>query len=124
MQKSESHSQPDSPSKSQSDLQPNSKRESDEFKKQKQGYRLQQVVDKEARRIKNAEKHKHSLLIYSSYAGSLGMVLVLPIVGGAYLGRWLDSFDTGFSISWTVSLIFVGVVIGAINAYYLIKGKF
>lgn len=86
--------------------------------------KLQQHVKQDADRLKQAAKHKHSLLIYSSYVGALGMVLVLPIVGGAYLGRWLDGFNTGFSISWTVSLIFVGVVIGTVNAYYLIKGKF
>lgn len=86
-------------------------------------HKLQQTVNQEAQRIKKAEQHKHSLLMYSSYIGALGMVLVLPIVGGAYFGRWLDSFDTGFSISWTVSLIFVGVVVGAVNAYYLIRGK-
>jgi len=88
-----------------------------------QQQKLQQKVDEETQRLKHAAQHKHSLLIYSSYVGALGMVLVLPIVGGAYLGRWLDSFDTGFSISWTVSLIFVGVIVGAVNAYYLIKGK-
>lgn len=92
-------------------------------KKPTQQHKLQQSVDQETQRIKQAAQHKHSLLMYSSYAGALGMVLVLPIVGGAYLGRWLDSFDTGFSISWTVSLIFVGVVVGAVNAYYLIRGR-
>jgi len=85
--------------------------------------KLQTSVTKEALRLKQAEQHKHSLLIYSSYIGALGMVLVLPIVAGAYLGRWLDSFEIGFSISWTVSLIFVGVIVGAVNAYYLIQGK-
>ena len=85
--------------------------------------KLQQTVVKESELIKQAEKEKHSLLVYSSYVGTLGLILVLPIVGGAFLGRWLDSFDTGFSISWTVSLIFFGVVVGAVNAYYLIQGK-
>jgi len=88
-----------------------------------QQQKLQESVAHDARRIKTAEKHKHSLLIYSSYVGALGMVLVLPIVGGAYLGRWLDSFNTGFSISWTISLIFVGILVGVVNAYYLISGK-
>ena len=94
-----------------------------ETKEETQQHKLQQTVKQEAQRIKQAEKHKHSLLIYSSFAGVLGMVLVLPIVGGAYLGRWLDSFNSGFTISWTISLIFVGVIIGAVNVYYLIQGK-
>lgn len=94
-----------------------------ESKEESQQKKLQKTVKQEAQRIKQAEKHKHSLLIYSSLAGVLGVVLVLPIVGGAYLGRWLDSLSSGFNISWTISLIFVGVIVGAVNVYYLIQGK-
>jgi len=94
-----------------------------ESTEESQQQKLQQTVKQEAQRIKQAEKHKHSLLIYSSFVGVLGMVLVLPIVGGAYLGRWLDSFNSGFNISWTISLIFVGVIVGAVAVYYLIQGK-
>jgi Putative F0F1-ATPase subunit Ca2+/Mg2+ transporter len=41
---------------------------------------------------------------------------VLPVVAGAYLGRWLDSLVAGYSVRWTVSLILLGVVVGAVNA--------
>jgi len=85
--------------------------------------KLQKTINKEIKRLEQAEKNKRSLLAYSSFVGVLGTVLVLPIVAGAYLGRWLDSFDTGFSISWTISFIFIGVVVGVVNTYYLIKGK-
>ena len=84
---------------------------------------LLKKVDYQVNRIKQAEQQKHSVLAYTSFLGVLGLVLVLPIVGGAYLGHWLDSMDTGFSISWTISLIFVGVVIGAANVYFLIKDR-
>jgi ATP synthase protein I len=55
------------------------------------------------------------------YLGTLGLVFVLPVVGGAYLGHWLDSLIEGYSMRWTLSLIFLGVVIGAVNAWLLIR---
>ena len=51
----------------------------------------------------------------------LGLILVLPVVGGAYLGRWLDGLVEGYSMRWTLSLICVGVVIGAVNVYFFIR---
>jgi ATP synthase protein I len=44
-------------------------------------------------------------------------------VGGAYLGRWLDSLASGYSIRWTVSLILLGVMVGMINVYLLIRDQ-
>jgi ATP synthase protein I len=46
---------------------------------------------------------------------------VLPVVAGAYLGRWLDSLLAGYSIRWTLSMIFLGVIIGAVNVYLFIR---
>ena len=56
-----------------------------------------------------------------SYLGTLGAVFVLPVVAGAYLGDWLDSQLRGYSVRWTVTLIFVGVVVGAVNVYLMIR---
>ena len=55
------------------------------------------------------------------YLGTLGLVFVLPVVGGAYLGHWLDSLIEGYSMRWTLRLIFLGVVVGAVNAWLLIR---
>jgi ATP synthase protein I len=48
---------------------------------------------------------------------------VLPVVGGAYLGQWLDSLLAGYSIRWTVSLILLGVFLGAVNVYLFIRER-
>jgi ATP synthase protein I len=53
----------------------------------------------------------------------LGLVMVLPIIGGVYLGHWLDSMVEGYSTRWTLSLLFTGLVIGIFNVYFLIKDK-
>jgi ATP synthase protein I len=33
----------------------------------------------------------------------------------------LDSLADGYSVHWTVSLILIGVVVGALNSYLFIK---
>lgn len=84
---------------------------------------LKQQVEQQARRMKQAEEEKHTLLAQTTYLGTLGVVLVLPIIVGAYLGDWLDSRLPGFSVNWTTSLIILGVFIGAINAWLMIRRK-
>ena len=82
---------------------------------------LRERVIRQARRMKQAEHDRRTLLAQTIYIGTLGLVFVLPVVGGAYLGRWLDSLVAGYSMRWTLSLIFLGVVVGGFNVYLLIR---
>jgi len=82
---------------------------------------LQRQVDNQVKRIKKARSEQTSILAQTLYLGTLGLVMVLPIIGGAYLGVWLDSWADGYSMNWTLSLLLLGVVIGAVNVYLLIK---
>jgi ATP synthase protein I len=83
--------------------------------------RLRERLDQQARRLKKAEDERRSLLAQTVYVGTLGLLFVLPVVGGAYLGRWLDGLVAGYSIRWTMSLILLGVFIGAVNVYLFIR---
>ncbi|ABQ56145.1 TPA: AtpZ/AtpI family protein [Legionella pneumophila] len=82
---------------------------------------LEQQVKRNVRKINKAKKGKSTLLAQTVYLGTLGFVFVLPIIAGAYLGVWLDEKIKGYSMSWTINLILLGVIIGAINVYLLIK---
>jgi len=82
---------------------------------------LRKQVERQARRMEKAERERPTLISQTIYIGTLGLLLVIPVIGGAYLGRWLDSMATGYSISWTVSLILVGVFVGGLNVYLFIK---
>ncbi|HDY82571.1 MAG TPA: AtpZ/AtpI family protein [Halieaceae bacterium] len=82
---------------------------------------LRKQVERQARRMKKAERERPTLIGQTVYIGTLGLLLVLPVIGGAYLGQWLDSLVTGYSVRWTVSLILVGVFVGALNVYLFIK---
>ena len=72
--------------------------------------KLEEQVAKQARRMKQAERERRTLLGQSVYLGTLGLMFVLPVVAGAYLGQWLDSLSEGYEVHWTVSMIVLGVV--------------
>jgi ATP synthase protein I len=84
---------------------------------------LKRQIERQARRMKQAEHDRPTLMSQTVYIGTLGLVFVLPVVGGAYLGRWLDGLASGYSIRWTVSLILLGVMVGMINVYLLIRDQ-
>ena len=73
--------------------------------------------------MQKAERDRSTLLSQTVYLGSLGLVFVLPLVGGAYLGQWLDGLAEGYSVRWTVSLILLGIFVGAMNVYYFIRDQ-
>ena len=71
--------------------------------------------------MQKAERERPTLAGLTVYIGTLGLLFVLPVIGGAYLGQWLDGRAAGYSTHWTVSLILAGVVLGALNVYLFIK---
>jgi ATP synthase protein I len=50
---------------------------------------------------------------------ALGWSLVLPIVAGALLGKYLDRL-TGQDYIWTVGLLFAGVAMSLYNLYHIL----
>jgi ATP synthase protein I len=82
---------------------------------------LRKQIDRQVRRMEKAQRERATLLSQTVYIGVLGLVFVLPVVAGAYLGRWLDSLAAGYSIRWTLSMLFIGVVVGAVNVFLLVR---
>ncbi|MDD5216093.1 MAG: AtpZ/AtpI family protein [Methylococcales bacterium] len=83
--------------------------------------KLKDRIENQVKRIKQAQREKPTLISQTTYITTLGLMIVLPIVGGAYLGHWIDSLMTGYSIRWTITLLLGGVVMGFFNVYFLIK---
>ena len=82
---------------------------------------LKEEVAKQIRRIRQAEHDRPTLLKQTAFLGTLGLLFVVPVIIGAYVGRWLDSLTVGYSMRWTLSLIILGVGIGALNVYLSVK---
>lgn len=83
--------------------------------------KLKDSIETQIKRIKQAQREKPTLISQTTYITTLGLMMVLPIVGGAYLGHWLDGLIAGYSIRWTITLLVGGVVMGFFNVYFLIK---
>ena len=85
--------------------------------------RLHKKIESQIKRIKRAERERPRLLSPTVFIGTLGLMLVLPMIGGVYLGHWLDGRMGGYSMRWTLGLLFAGLAIGIFNVYVLIKDK-
>lgn len=83
--------------------------------------RLKTSVQLNVQRMKRALEERPTVFAQTAYLGTLGVVFVLPVIAGAYLGRWLDSRLPGYSVSWTITLILLGVFVGAVDVYLLLR---
>ncbi len=64
-----------------------------------------------AARMSDARRRRRSLWGGLAVVGSIGWMIALPTVGGAFLGRYLDErFDT--NLSFTLGLLVAGLTIG------------
>lgn len=85
------------------------------------GEQLRESIEKQAKRLAQAEKDKPTLLAQTVFLGTLALLFIVPVVGGAYLGQWIDSQLPGYSYRWTVTLLVAGVVLGGWNVYLYIR---
>jgi ATP synthase protein I len=83
--------------------------------------KLEESVRRQVRRIKQAEKDRRTVIGQSVYLGTLGLIFVLPVIAGAYLGQWLDNLSKGYEVHWTVSMIVLGVIVGGVNVYFFVR---
>lgn len=91
------------------------------MKPEKYNKQLVDSIKNDIKKIEISQKNKKGLFAQTVFLGSLGLMFVIPVIFGAYLGVWLDNKLKGFSISWTISLIIVGIGVGVINVYYFLK---
>ncbi len=85
--------------------------------------RLRRSLRRAERRRRKHERERASVLAQTAYLGTLGLLLALPIVAGAYLGEWLDRHARGYSVSWTVTGILLGVAVGALNVWLFVRER-
>ncbi len=63
-----------------------------------------------------AREGERSLGQNLAWIGVLGWLVVTPMLIGIFVGRWIDKV-WGMGIFWTISLLFLGVVIGCALAW-------
>lgn len=83
--------------------------------------KLRRSIERQAQRMEQAERERPTLMSQTVFLGVLALLLVVPVVLGAYLGRWLDSLSQGYSVHWTIALILLGLVAGIGNVYFFLR---
>lgn len=81
--------------------------------------RLKACLARQVRRWRSARPAKLLGLLVTG--GTAGLLLVVPLVIGAYAGRWLDEQSAGYSVRWTVNLILLGLAVGIVNVILFFK---
>jgi ATP synthase protein I len=81
---------------------------------------LRRKVERQVERMRQADADRPTLLAQAAYLGTLGLLFVIPVVAGAYLGRWLDERSAGYSFGWTLGMLFLGLGVGAVNVWLFI----
>ena len=83
--------------------------------------RLRQQLKRQSARMKKAEQEQSTLLAQTVYIGTLGLLFILPVIGGIWLGLWLDEMASYYSMRWSIGLLVAGVIVGALNVYIFIR---
>ncbi len=86
--------------------------------------RFPREVDKSARELIKARREKRTFWRYVYLLGAGGWLFVIPVVGGAYLGKYLDGKFGGKGISWTLTFLVLGIVLGVYNVWRFFTREF
>ncbi|SMP52085.1 AtpZ/AtpI family protein [Anoxynatronum buryatiense] len=74
-----------------------------------------------AKKIK-AKTEKDDIMFGLGVFGIVGWSIAIPTLMGVAAGAYLDNrFPTGFS--WTLTLLFAGILAGCFNAWHWVKEK-
>jgi ATP synthase protein I len=76
-----------------------------------------EVGTKEARKLQARREQNHDIWFWLGMFGLVGWSVAIPTVLGVALGRWIDTTWPS-RVSWTLMLLFVGLVLGCLNAWY------
>jgi ATP synthase protein I len=78
------------------------------------------VRTRRRRREEERREGERSLAQNLAMIGMLGWLIVVPTIGGVFLGRWLDHMlDTG--IRWTGGFLALGLALGCYLAWRRIR---
>lgn len=80
----------------------------------------QQVRNKSERKIKARRSGNHTIWFGLGMFGIVGWSIAIPTLLGIGIGIWIDTrFPSQYS--WTLMLLFVGVIFGCLNGWYWIE---
>jgi ATP synthase protein I len=90
-----------------------------ESRNQQQDF-LDRIGAKETRKLRAREERYRSLWFGLGMFGIVGWSVAVPTVLGVAAGLWIDRHWPS-RYSWTLMLLFIGVVLGCLNAWYWLQ---
>ncbi len=81
---------------------------------------VEKIGTKEVRKVKARRKKDRGVWFGLGMIGTIGWSIAVPTLIGVALGIWIDKRWPS-RISWTLTFLFVGLVLGCINASYWVK---
>jgi ATP synthase protein I len=79
-----------------------------------------QIQEKTTRKLKARREGDRSIWAGLGLFGMVGWSVIVPTLLGIALGIWIDNRFPS-SHSWTLMLLFMGIVLGCWNAWYWIQ---
>ena len=80
----------------------------------------ERIARKAARKLKAQGEKPHALWFGLGMFGLVGWSIAVPTILGILAGLWIDR-HVGGRLSWTVALLFAGLVLGCVNAWYWVR---
>jgi ATP synthase protein I len=79
-----------------------------------------QVGAKASRKMKGRREKDRSIWFGLGMFGLIGWSVAIPTLIGVAVGIWIDTtWPSRFS--WTLMLLFIGVILGCVNAWHWVK---
>ena len=94
--------------------------ENNDRKKDKKEDLPGEVGKKAYRRIKARRTRDRSVWFGLGMFGMVGWTVAITTVIGVALGVWIDRTWPG-PYSWTLTLLFIGLIVGCLNAWYWVN---
>ncbi|NIP71971.1 MAG: ATPase F0F1 [Gammaproteobacteria bacterium] len=95
--------------------------ERDEHRKGTEEERFRESVRRKAeRRRRSRERRDERVWYWLGMFGLVGWAVAIPTLLGVAAGVWLDRRLAG-EISWTLTLLFIGVAVGCLHAWYWVS---
>ena len=79
-------------------------------------------IERSAKDLHKGRKERGTFWHYASVIGVGGWLFVIPVVAGAYLGKYLDR-SMGGHISWTLTFIMLGISAGIYNVWFFLMRR-
>ena len=83
--------------------------------------RFQRRIARQAeRKLQAIREEDRGVVFWLGMFGLIGWSIAVPTLAGIALGLWIDRGWPG-EVSWTLTLLFTGIIVGCFNAWYWIK---